>query len=1214
MKKFIFSLSALAALLLAGSCQRENLEPVEQGGTVTYTVQVPQDIATKTDGDDVFTLHYEVYRKDAKGVLTTLFYEGTKDFNSNGTVDVPLEFVKDQKFKVLFWAQKDAQQAYDIENLISVSLKTLVANDTTAEVFAGSDDVDNCVSAQGGDVVLVRPVAQLNIATTAAGLQLGTERVNPTQSMVIVDGLFDTYNVATGTAGTKALRTYAGPTDDTPNVPGTDFKNDYKLMATNYLGFIHQDGDNVEVTFTIKTSEGDITHTVSNVPVKANYKTNIIGNLISATADYNVTLGAWETEETNVEIWDGKTISTPDFDATTQTWTIDNGAELAWVAAFVNETLPATKSTVPKYDGTHHFVLGKNINLGDNEFTPIGVGGKRFSSTFDGNGHIISNFKITKYTGDQAALFGNLAGTVNIKNLTIQKANIVYPGQGDFYASGLVATAYGNVTIENVIVEKSYISGNNKVAGLLAHDGVVSALTIKNCRVRDCKIESLNTADGGNVGGLVGLLQAGIQHNISNSSVKNTVINAINSSDTGKRANSEFVACVYDNNDLKVVINECEVSGNTFTQNEGVTYVSPFGVFVGGIREQKGGVPTVIVNGVEMVAPGLTKVEDTYWVTSANTLQTALERVAEGETIKLEADLTITEPAYGQNALNFNRAVNCTIDLNGKTLTADTGNSVLRFNLTGSGATSDVTLTLKNGKVVAGANTWCAVMAAGIEDAKAILDLQGVIVENSKPGDLGVKAWENGVVKAKNVTVNSTNCAGGFYALGGEVILDECIVNQSGLYTEPYLSMALAVSSNGKMTVNSGTYKSEPTSAEQGNNQGTSHGSWVAGIMNSGGTMIINGGTFTNGNFGDDALATAARGLLLADTGANLQINGGTFNALKAIVDVTNNLGDASRNPSVTLAGGNFSADPRVSGLYASELISVAEGYVVNVKNGKYEVVKYTPVAKVGTNEYGSIDEAIAAWTNNSTLTLLSDVTLSDVVKLKSTEHHILNLGTYTMTAASGQHAIEITCEGRSSASYALTVNADATNPGGITATGKACIYYKKSGSTKDRPIILINNGVFTGSYSINSTSNGNTNCPQFWINGGVFNNNVNLTKNLLQVTGGTFHGWINCTGDQNAYRQITGGRFKSWQFMTADNDLKFAVGKPARANTDGTVTPAQYNVGCYVDDEGYLVVGGPVITEPGDKFETEPKSYSSWSSYLKYSSAATYGLYYEKK
>lgn len=282
--------------------------------------------------------------------------------------------------------------------------------------------------------------------------------------------------------------------------------------------------------------------------------------------------------------------------------------------------------------------------------------------------------------------------------------------------------------------------------------------------------------------------------------------------------------------------------------------------------------------------------------------------------------------------------------------------------------------------------------------------------------------------------------------------------------------------------------------------------------------------------------------------------------------------------------------------------IVLAEGVVLTNNGTLNNVVLNDYVAEVAGVKYATIDEAIANWTNGTTLKLLKDVTLSDVIKLKSTEHHILDLGTYTMTAASGQHAIEITCEGRSSASYALTVNADANNPGGITATGKSCIYYKKSGSTKDRPIILINNGVFTGSYSLNLSSNGNTNCPQIWINGGIFNSYMNLTKCMLRVSGGTFHGAINCTGDSSAYRQFTGGRFKSWQFMTADAPTKFWVGSGN----------GNYNVGVYVDAEGYLVVGGPVITEVSEKYPAVASNATKWSSYLKYSSAATYGLFYE--
>ena len=689
MKKILFFATALAGLFLAGSCQRENLEPA--GNTVTYTVQLADAVGTKALGDEinqVDELVYEVWRTEGREITAfnaekdNLLYHRTADVD-NGVATIELEFVNDQNFTVLFWAHTAGNNVYNVEHLTNVTIESPdVANNPDAQAFVGRDFVKDCVSDKGGKVTLTRPVAQLNIGTTYASLDAfnpGNEAdVTITGSSVEVTGLATSYNIATLSAGEASTEEYKYNYDDSCPLP-TDPLNvngtNYKYVAMNYVGFPANDGSNVTVTYVINTSEGNIDNEdarIENVPVKANYRTNIIGNLITSKTDYIVTLdNTWRTPAEVVEMWDGETLKAPAFDAATETWTINNGAELAWVAAFVNETLPDTRSTVPTYVPTHKFILGKNINLGDNEFTPIGVGGKRFSSTFDGNGHIISNFKITKYTGDQAALFGNLAGTVNIKNLTIQKANIVYPGQGDFYASGLVATAYGNVTIENVIVEKSYISGNNKVAGLLAHDGVVSSLNIINCHVRDCKIESLNEADGGNVGGLVGLLQAGITHNITRSSVKNTVINAINSSDTGKRANSEFVACVYDPNDLKVVINNCEVSGNTFRQNAGVTYVSPFGVFVGGIRPTDNrGVPTVIVDNQNVAG---TAEEFAYLVNNAK----------KNITIALTADLE------GKISLTQNAGIAVTILGNDHKFTGG-------LHIWGNGASDDRSMTIKN--------------------------------------------------------------------------------------------------------------------------------------------------------------------------------------------------------------------------------------------------------------------------------------------------------------------------------------------------------------------------------------------------------------------------------------------------------------------------------------------------------------------------------------
>ena len=539
---------------------------------------------------------------------------------------------------------------------------------------------------------------------------------------------------------------------------------------------------------------------------------------------------------------------------------------------------------------------------------------------------------------------------------------------------------------------------------------------------------------------------------------------------------------------------------------------------------------------------------------------------------------------------------NLTIDLNGKTFTVSEGGSTNNRNFKVNGSS---VVTIKNGTMVADGELTSGAYGTVRTEDSANVTLNNVKSNSYRGYGLNIKANTGTTITINNSEIYA-QYSGGVEAAGGKIVLNNVKITQEGVYSSgAHCSVAIGVNGGGKVTVNSGEYSAAAIATDSNAAQGT----WVAYVMSSGGTLEINDGTF-NGTVAETANAANACGLICADRAAVVEIKGGTFNSNGAILDMRNNVG-TQPNPVATLYGGTFSADPRVSGLYSSNLITVAEGYSVVEKDDMWIIAK--PIATVGNVTYYGIDEAIAAWTNGSTLTLLDNVTLSDVITLKSTEHHTLDLGIYTLTAASGKNAIEVTCNGLVNATYALTVNADATNPGGITAAGKSCIYYNKSDSTKDRPIIRIYNGVFNGSYSIYSKSNGNTNCTQVWIYGGVFNANVDLTKNMLRVFGGTFNGSVTCTGDTSAYRQFTGGRFKKWSFMTADGVKKFGVGT---RNSDETFT---YDVGVYVDKDGYLVVGGPVITEENVDPNWEEKQYSTWSSYLKYSSAATYGLYYEK-
>lgn len=537
-------------------------------------------------------------------------------------------------------------------------------------------------------------------------------------------------------------------------------------------------------------------------------------------------------------------------------------------------------------------------------------------------------------------------------------------------------------------------------------------------------------------------------------------------------------------------------------------------------------------------------------------LQAALEDVEDGQTITLLDDVTVTEAAYGQNALNYAKAVSCTIDLNEKTLSANTGNSVFRFNISAvEDVTTDVTITMKNGKVIAGSDTWCAVMAAGkAENAKAIFNLEDLTIENSKPGDLAVKSWSNAVVNANSVTVNSTNAAGGFYAVGGEMNLDDCTVEQKGLHAAPYLSMAFAVSNGGKMTINSGNYSSEPTADSEGNNQGTSHGSWVGGVMNSGGTLIINDGTFTNGNYGDDEQATAARGLLMVDTGAKLEINDGTFHALKGIIDYQNNLGDAANNPVVTIKGGSFNADP-----FASEYVNAPEGFVAVKEDDTWKVIECTGGVMIGSTPYESLQAAFDAAQNNDIVTLYKNIDLTETVALAEGKNITLELNNFKVSTADKN---VIRNDGG-----VLTIK-----NGSIERTGEVVGYAvnNASGEIEIEKVSIVR-GLYTSGNKMSATNSNIThdqssrhaiyayNC-EVVFNGGTYHNNNAGNATLMAagsskvtINNGTFSindgrstlGWTSCLLDLNnsATMDVKGGTFNGGFRVQAGTNMNIEGG-----------------------------------------------------------------------
>ena len=149
----------------------------------------------------------------------------------------------------------------------------------------------------------------------------------------------------------------------------------------------------------------------------------------------------------------------------------------------------------------YNYYLNVNVDLDkySKDILPIGTKAKPFKGTFEGNGHIIKNFKITR--DENAGMFGAVSG--EIRNVGIEKAEVLSNGK----KAGAVAAVFTkNAKLHDCYVKDSTVEAKKGTVGAFVgafeksnHDSI-----IHSCYAMDVKIK----AGGEYVGGLVGNLGA----------------------------------------------------------------------------------------------------------------------------------------------------------------------------------------------------------------------------------------------------------------------------------------------------------------------------------------------------------------------------------------------------------------------------------------------------------------------------------------------------------------------------------------------------------------------------------------------------------------------------------------------------------------------------------------------------------------------------------
>lgn len=285
-------LAAAALTLLAVSCNKEQVAEVPDGQMVdvTFTAALPGEMATKAigDGQTAKKLYVSVYEND--DAKTKLELDKTATFTDLKT-QVTFSLVKGKTYNFVFWAQAAEGAPYDVTDLknIKISYEGAEANDEKRDAFYATRKELKVNGALTETIKLYRPFAQVNFGTADydAAVAAGVEPVKSVFTATDVATVFDTFEAE----GKEAKDVVTFTESALPGETLVTKAGDYKWMTMNYiLPMGKQDAKHISNVTAEFIPETGITVKASSpqTPVQNNYRTNILGNLLTSQVIFNI--------------------------------------------------------------------------------------------------------------------------------------------------------------------------------------------------------------------------------------------------------------------------------------------------------------------------------------------------------------------------------------------------------------------------------------------------------------------------------------------------------------------------------------------------------------------------------------------------------------------------------------------------------------------------------------------------------------------------------------------------------------------------------------------------------------------------------------------------------------------------------------------------------------------------------------------------------------
>ena len=296
--KLFKTLAATAMSVLAIACAKEPVAGVAGDGETTevsFNVEVPgETVVTKgiSDASTTDELICQVFLNDGNYTPVPELTQKVAVDAATHKTKVEFSLVKGNRYAFIFWAQASGTDYYETSDLRSVKMNVnnVKANEPKMDAFWATATQTATSTPSKNNIIMYRALAQVNFGAVLPA-QGRADAVTVTKSTISMKGVPDTFHPFLGGKSTAC----EGSVDITFAENATIDENltvasvDYSYLATAYVFAPKSDKKLTDAKATFTMSTGKTTSiSAPNVPIQGNYRTNILGDLLTVGATFNV--------------------------------------------------------------------------------------------------------------------------------------------------------------------------------------------------------------------------------------------------------------------------------------------------------------------------------------------------------------------------------------------------------------------------------------------------------------------------------------------------------------------------------------------------------------------------------------------------------------------------------------------------------------------------------------------------------------------------------------------------------------------------------------------------------------------------------------------------------------------------------------------------------------------------------------------------------------